>query len=561
MSQLGRELLQSMRDAMVRVLTHRAGPHLRHTLGDLAEEVREARRITGADHRGRDRVETGTPRSGRPMAHDGRNGNQDRLPDNMAGLLTRIHASGVDPETAARVERALLDRYQRRLEVEHRIERQNFLRNRSRDLRGRGETADAAETTARSQVDEYMRSERAQHMIDRAAGTHTTEWADRIDLTRALREVAISPRVVGVQSADRALRRLAARRRPNQLPKRLNQIVTRIETSGADPRAISDAMKLLREKLNGYRLQPMADFYHERLLEQRAEFTREGFPPRVADALAQQGTEALTGSAKAQRTIDGAAANTTHQWFTQTARTADHDGVGIVDRLAEIYRRPPSESDLRAAGERITAMRDNLDTTQRDLDRLLERSPELAEKGAERWQERLDAIRARVTRLADSAETGMVADRPIIRRDIDHGVLRQEEGKIRGSVGEIRMAEKLDDIHELGPVVDAGTPTGARIASEIDIVTDGGRVWHEVKNNDPAIQHKREEELEAQARKQLAISHMNREYWVDGKPPQLKIHFMEGVDPAVRSRIEAVRIQDENGRILDDHRVEVIDES
>ena len=122
------------------------------------------------------------------------------------------------------------------------------------------------------------------------------------------------------------------------------------------------------------------------------------------------------------------------------------------------------------------------------------------------------------------------------------------------------MAQKIDNVHDLGPLVDVSTPTGARMASEVDIVTDQGRVWHEVKTNDPAAQRSGQKDLEAQARRQLAISYMNREYWVDGKPPELKMHFMNGVHPTVKSRIEALRIEDENGHIVQDHRIEVIDE-
>lgn len=98
------------------------------------------------------------------------------------------------------------------------------------------------------------------------------------------------------------------------------------------------------------------------------------------------------------------------------------------------------------------------------------------------------------------------------------------------------------------------------MAGEVDIVTDNGRVWHEIKSHDPETPELHQE-LEAQARKQLTISYMNPEYWVDGKPPRLKMHFMNGVHPTVKSAVEAIRIQDANGRVLDDHRIEVIDES
>lgn len=562
MSEAGRELLQSMRDAMVRLLRHEYSPHVNRTLGDLAEDVRGTRRISDAERDGRELIEASIRRQDRPTVHGDGGGGHDRVPDNVAALLARVHASGVDPGTAARVERAVLDRYQQQRQLRERTLRQEFLNNRSRALRDRGESEDAAETAARSQVGEYLRSERAQHLINRDAAARTTEWADRIDLTRALREVAISPLAGGPRSTDDALDRLMTRGEQSPSPKGLRQAIARIENSGAHPRAIDDAKKLLHDKYHEYRQQPMANTYHETLLQRRAEHTRDGFPPRVADTLAQRETEAFAQTAKAQRMIDSVAANNTNQWFNKTSARADRGDIGLVNRLQELYQQQrPSASDLRVAGDRITAMRNDLDATQQRLGRLLERSPELAGKGADRWQEGLDAARDRVTRLSDAVETGTSAGKPIARSDINNAVLQNPESNIRGYSGEIRMAEKLDNIHDLGPLVDVRTPTGTRMASEVDIVTDEGRVWHEVKNTDPATQPFHKEGLEAQARKQLAISHMNREYWVDGKPPELKMHFMNGVDPTVKSRIEAIRIEDENGHIIDNHRIEVIDES
>ncbi|WP_040839899.1 hypothetical protein [Nocardia brevicatena] len=150
LSEAGRELLQRMRDDMVEVLAHRASPHLHRTLGDLAEEVRGTRRIGDADHDGRELVEAGMWRPDPPTVHEGRGGERDRVPDNVAALLAKVHASGVDPGTAARVERAVLDRYQQQRQVRERSLRQEFLNNRSHALRDRGETEDAAETAART---------------------------------------------------------------------------------------------------------------------------------------------------------------------------------------------------------------------------------------------------------------------------------------------------------------------------------------------------------------------------------------------------------------------------
>jgi hypothetical protein len=557
LSEAGRKLLQRMRDNMVEVLTHRASPHLHHTLGDLAEEVRGTRRISDAEHDGRELVEASMRRPDPPTAHEGRGGERVRVPDDVAGLLTRIHASGVDPGTAARVEHAVLDRYQQQRQLRERNLRQEFLNNRSHALRERGETAEAAETTARNEVDNYLRGERAQHLITRDAAARTTEWADNIGLAPVLREIATSPRTRAVP-VDEALARLTTRTgQDSSLPKGLRQALARIENSGADPRAVDRATRLLHDRYHEYRQQPMTNTYRETLLERRAEFTRDGFPPQVADRLAQRETEAFTQTPKAQRMIDSVAANNTNQWFEKIRGGGQRSDVDLVERLAQIHH-----NEQATLSDRIGQMREDLDSTQQRLSTLLERSPELMNKGADRWAAGLEAQRSALTRLSDAiapdATTG-AHDSPLI----GSADLGGPEANIRGYDGEIRMAAKLDNIHDLGPLVDVSTPTGTRMASEVDIVTDQGRVWHEVKTNDPDAQRSRatQKEFEAQARKQLAISHMNREYWVDGKPPELKMHFMNGVHPTIKSRIEAIRIEDENGHVIDNHRVEVIDES
>lgn len=557
LNEAGLSLLQRMRDSMVEVLTRRASPHLHRTLGDLAEEVRGTRRISDAEHDGGELVEAGMRRQGPPTVHEGHGGERDRIPDNLAGLLARVHTSGVDAGTAARVERAVLDRYQQQRQLREQTLRQQFLNNRSHALRERGETAEQAETTARNEVDDYLRGDRAQHLITRDAAAGTTQWADDIGLTPVLREIATSPGTRAA-SVDEALARLTTRTgHDSSLPTGLRQTLARIENSGADPSAVDRARRLLNDRYHEYRQQPMTNTYRETLLERRAEFTRDGFPPPVADRLAQRDTEAFTKTPKAQRMIDSVAANNTNQWLEKVRGGGQRSDVDLVERLAQIHH-----NEQATVSDRLSQLRENLDSTQQRLSTLLERSPELMSKGADRWVAGLETQRSALTRLSDT----LVPESTTGGRDsalIGSADLGGPEANIRGYDGEIRMAAKLDNIHDLGSLVDVSTPTGTRLASEVDIVTDQGRVWHEVKTHDPDAQRSRatQRELEAQARKQLAISHMNREYWVDGKPPELKMHFMNGVHPTIRSRIEAIRIENENGHIIDNHRVEVIDES
>ncbi|GEM30830.1 hypothetical protein NN3_18370 [Nocardia neocaledoniensis NBRC 108232] len=559
-------LFRRLRDDSVELLHRRLGRDLHDAYGDNSDQLRHAiRRFEGGEQRGEQQIVAAAGEAERSLRSpvNGREGHG--LPEAIRRLLTSSRAAGADARTTTRVERAILDHYSEQRRVRESQLRREFLNNKSSELQERGDSADTAHASALSQAGEYLHGERAQQLITRDATARTAEWVDRIGLIPVLREVGTSPAGILSRHADDMLERFATQgAQVDQLPKGLKQAVDRIENSGADARTVADARALLHDRYHDYRRQPMVNTYRDTLLEQRAEFARRGFPSHVADRLAERQTEAFAQTAKAQRMIDGVAANNTNQWFNKMQTAAERDGVSIADRLADTHRyeqQPLSAAELRAASEKLTAMHQRLDATQERLTALLERSPELADKGADRWQAGIDTYRKIVTRFEDTVQNGTTGGDPITRRMINEAALQGPGAGIRGFEGEVTMAQKLDNIHNLGPLVDVRTPTGTPMASEVDIVTDGGRVWHEVKTNDPDSQRSFQKELEAQARRQLAISHMNTEYWVDGKPPQLKMHFMNGVNQTVKSRLEALRIEDENGHIVDSHRIEVFDES
>jgi len=485
-------------------------------------------------------------------------------PDGIRDLVTRIRGAGVDSDSAAQVERAVLNRYQENLQLRRTQLRQEFLNNKTAELVNKGAPADAAEATARQQVDDYLGSERAQHLIVRDAVARTVEWTDKIRLTEVLHDVATAPG--STPSIVDDIAELFAARGPSsaidQLPKALKSTLTRIDDAGADPAVTEQAKSLIHDRYQEYLQAPTENVYRDVLVEKRAGFARDEFPPVVADRLAERETVAFTQTPKARRMIDSVAANNTNQWFEKARISAERDGVNLADRLAETYRheqQPLSETELRAVGDRLRAMRDNLGAVEHRLTTLLEQSPDLVAKGADRWLAGIATQLDALSRLSTALENRIAAGEPITRRAMGDAVLHGPEANIRGYEGEIRLAEQLDNIHALGPLVDTDTPTGVRMASEVDVATDEGRVWHESKTNDIDSQRGEQKRLEAQARRQLYISYLNPEYWVDDIPPQVKWHFMNGVHPTVKARLEAIRIEDETGHTVDHHQIEVID--
>jgi DNA-binding NarL/FixJ family response regulator/GNAT superfamily N-acetyltransferase len=485
-------------------------------------------------------------------------------PDGIRDLIARIRGAGVDSDTTVQVERAVLNRYQGNLQLRQTQLRQEFLNNKTAELVNKGTPADAAEATARQQVDDYLGSERAQHLIARDAVARTIEWTDKTQFTQVLHDIAAAPGSTPSIFDDTA-ERFAARGASSaidQLPKALKSTLTRIDNAGADPAVTEQAKSLIHDRYQEYLQAPTENVYRDVLVEKRAGFARDGFPPAVADRLAERETVAFTQTPKARRMIDSVAANNTNQWFEKARVSAERDGVNLADRLAETYRheqQPLSETELRAVGDRLTAMRDNLGAVEHRLNTILEQSPDLVAKGAGRWLAGIATQLDVLNRLSTAMENRIAAGEPITRRTMSDAVLHGPEANIRGYEGEIRLAEQFDNIHALGPLVDTDAPTGVRMASEVDVVTDEGRVWHESKTNDIDSQRGEQKKLEAQARRQLYISYLNPEYWVDDIPPQVKWHFMNGVHPTVKARLEAIRIEDETGHIVDNHHIEVID--
>jgi hypothetical protein len=311
-----------------------------------------------------------------------------------------------------------------------------------------------------------------------------------------------------------------------QLPAALEETLALIEQEGADSEAKRQAKSLVLERYQIY-VRARAASTHRDLFDfdEAASDLVEELPEdwQVVQS-AQAQADAVMNTAEARRTVEEFAASQTKQWVTQIrdrAKAASSDFVGRLARLSEL----------------LAALSD----AEQGLTALLARRPELAENGANRWLDLVASLRRALAELPGA---------------MDWKAIVGLAGTVVGLFGEIELATRLDRdgvrIDSVSMPVTAVDASGSRIDSEVDIVTDGGRVWHEVKVSVHGLRSPIEE-----ADRQLRAS-MDEANWVGGAPPVLKWHFMTRLPRKVRIGLEDLRYTDKNGRV---HRIEVIDET
>ncbi|MBF6174734.1 GntR family transcriptional regulator [Nocardia blacklockiae] len=352
------------------------------------------------------------------------------------------------------------------------------------------------------------------------------------------------------------------------VPRALQELLARIGSSGADPAVAEQAGNLVRERYRARLARPL-DSVHEKIRSaRRSALADEGVPPAEVRQRARRETRAFLRTPEGRRAIQATVAEEVVEWVDSIRGRAERAGSHFVDRLARIYRvehRLPSDPVPGLTAEQRTVT-DRLDATIADLTRaeklcaeLLERIPGLA--GADRWLADFATLRTALAELtADFFEGKTDTGAPITEAD-SRSIGAVQASAVKGLLGELRLAGRFDRIDAVSQQVVVSMPTGERIASEVDVVTDGGRAWRDAKTKDVDGQPREAARYEAQARRQLHIAYMNRKYRVDGRPPQVKWHFMNGVHPETKAALEGIRIEDESGHIVDDHRVEVIDDS
>ncbi|MFX0579046.1 GntR family transcriptional regulator [Nocardia nepalensis] len=356
------------------------------------------------------------------------------------------------------------------------------------------------------------------------------------------------------QLGDQAAAQQSATSAPNRpLPDSLQATLTRIDDAGADPVATEEAKQLVLERYRESQRVVEANVYRVSLLKKTVGLRNRGVPEADVERDARAATDAYIQTPAAHRNIDRQAAQNVNQWVDKVEVGAERADSNFVDQLASMYQdehRMPSE-------ELLDALHSSLAEVEAELAALLERMPHLADEGAAHWQAVYATHRAAV---AEPSVESATDDAEPIPGGLNQTRAEGHAQVIRGLLAEIRLAAQFDQVDAVCRLVEVETPSGERLDGEIDVVTDGGRVWREAKTTQPDAQTSLTvAEFERQVGRQLNISHLNREYWVDGARPQIMWHFMNGVSAELKARLESIRIEDESGQIIPDLFVVVID--
>ncbi|MFF7938280.1 amidase family protein [Nocardia gamkensis] len=486
------------------------------------------------------------------------------LPAAIQDILTRL----ADP---GRMEIRVLERYQVYLLARERSLYREYLEDARAALIARSTPSETVEPLALRHANEMIGTDHARDQITAAAVRNTQQWVQRSrihlrpDDVTATRPAPSEPH----QNAESTAGTSPFVADP-RIPRAIREIIARIEDSGADRVVIEQARELILERYRNNFEGPQNGLHRETVLQRTQALRRKGMPRTEAERQARRAADDYMQTAKARRIVAERVAHTTSQWLNSFRERAERADSNFVDRLARLYRdehRIPSAPLPGLSAEQRTVI-DRLDALLRDLTEvedqyaaLLERMPDLATRGANRWLHVFRVHRSTLAEMAAASFEGKTATGQPITSDVDMGSITGHASTIRGFRGELQLAAQFDHVDAVCLIVETRMPMGPRIQAEIDVVTDGSRVWREAKTNRTKGQFSKVEEFEAQARRQLHVSYLNRAYWVDDSPPEIKWHFMNGVDPRVKLRLEAIRIEDETGRIIPDHSVEVIDGS
>ncbi|WP_345498578.1 hypothetical protein [Nocardia callitridis] len=487
----------------------------------------------------------------------------ESVPVEIQELLAQLeHTDGAaDPVQIATLVRRYQEYSQERASSIHR----EFLNNKKADLVAKGTSEAAAESLARQAADDFIHTDRGRDRIARDAVRSTQQWA---------RNSQIPMRVDGAAAPSTDVRQppVVTGERPttHPLPKVLLAVIAEIKSAGVDPAVIEQAERLIVERYRQYLRVPQESVHRDSVAKRWADLVHQGVPAAEAELRARQDADVFMQTPKARRMVESVAANNTRQWVDKIKSRAGQANFNFVDWLARTYREEhaiPSEPTAgltaaqRAVSDYVDAVRVKLSAARGRAAALLRRHPELEVNGGHHWLTAFDAHHRALGALSHHYSEGKTATGNPVTRKTDIADVEAHEISIRGLLGEIQLAEQFDQVDAVCLRAEVEMPMGARIDAEIDVVTDGKRVWREVKTSGTKGQATKAAEFEAQARRQLHITHLNHEYWVDGAPPQVKWHFLNGVRPGVKARLEAIRIEDESGRIIHDHRVEVVDDS
>ncbi|MEJ3743598.1 toxin glutamine deamidase domain-containing protein [Actinomycetes bacterium KLBMP 9797] len=217
-----------------------------------------------------------------------------------------------------------------------------------------------------------------------------------------------------------------------------------------------------------------------------------------------------------------------------------------VEQQAARENRPPAPPEVR---QEIDRQLQAAAQVRARIEAYAQAHPEV--RGTERWLKTLN----REIAALQAERAGHSRNTPSAQLARDHG------NNVRGVEGEVALAERSTGVVEVGRSITVKTPDGQTLKTDIDVEADGGRVWRDGKSyHSFGLASSDFTHLADQIRQQLLIIEYSG-ILIDGQPPRLEIHFVNGVTPEVAAALEAVRAVDPVTGAELPHRVTIVDGS
>ncbi len=361
---------------------------------------------------------------------------------------------------------------------------------------------------------------------------------------------------------------------PPQLDSRISDYA---RDSGHDPRTVEDAKRATERAYRETREARENGQRNGLKGKEQKRLEREGVPSEEAARRADEFAQREIRRPEIQESITKGTAERIGRYVDNIA--ADPSKPDPVRYLADQHREftgtageqraADLAADNPALSESLQSSRDAAEGIRNELNEFNRSHPGV--RGVEEWERRIDDSSGKLDQIPRDYHR---QDNPGAREN-EYARLRNSErganAALSGTRAEIEHAANLHDVSEVNQLEEAVDPnTGETVPADIDVKTDGGRQWHEIKNveprnmlddNDPG---RLKPEYRDQAERQLKVSYHNKDLWRTdengaARPPKVHWDMLKGVDPAARAELENLTIVDEHGDPVLDHRITVDD--
>ncbi|WP_338760556.1 hypothetical protein V7968_32015 [Nocardia vulneris] len=461
------------------------------------------------------------------------------LPDEIQTVLNRMRELPGERIAIAHAQELVVARYRENVEIQaHRQYWNQFRDALATEIRTGNDDPDA-EQRAQQHAAAVVRTPEARAVVEAEATNYTTRWVNRVGPEQIVQDAWL-------QDPDAASAAGAAPAARTSHPPVIARMLEEVASTGHPDRVKSAAERLIVASHQHNLTAEGNTFAQKQTRRNLAQFVDVGITGDRAKRLALTKTDEFLRTSTAQRTVRVNAEMRTREWAENLQARAAEWGEDFTHWLSRI--------------DHIAMVRDYLGTVEQRADVVDAARPDLFLKGGSEWMDKLRKHATELTSLSSHLEAENLPNVRLHPDEVHRSVQLDHHRKIRGLYGEIRMVElflgQVDSVNQLVSYYDPKTSTQWK--ADIDAITNGGRYWREAKNVPIASQERQLAAWVKQARRQLKISYENTEYWIGGVPPKISWIFINGVDPKVKEALNAIRIEDSEGNLVQDHTIEVL---